>query len=299
MISNGTFKMTACDYNQIIDEISAKWGDRYDDRDWAATEAWLRALSTYARRAAEIGMDGDAFHAAIWRAKNLFELFFEATDPFEGPKRMILWQHQTLNLFETNDEVLGVNLQDLKATAASYVSEPFLQNNLFDWCLLDALIATETKSFMSTLMVTCFGTTMVNYAYVFCGGNVFAYYALRTLFWIVDILLSFVGPFVGGFYLLANNHEYWGGGLLVLFAWTVLARLIFLPKRWRAKKRSTKLLEKMLAIYQQLEGDTMSPRLFKEALDEGAHDGIVLDGAVFAIADRMYERDPSAFVRNA
>jgi hypothetical protein len=41
----------------------------------------------------------------------------------------------------------------------------------------------------------------------------------------------------------------------------------------------------------------MSPRLFKEALDKGAHDGIVVDGAAFAITDRMYERDPSAFVR--
>ncbi len=296
MISNETFKMTVCAYKQIIDKISAEWED---DRNLAATKAWHSALSIYARRAADVGMDADAFHAAICRAQILFESFFAATDPFEGPKRMILWQHQTLNLFEAYDEVPGVNLQDLKATAASYVSEPFLQNNFFDWCILDALIFTETKAFISTMMATRFGTTPMNYAYAFCGGNAFSYYALRTLFWIMDILLSFVGPLVGGFYLLVNNHEYWGGGLLALFAWTVLARLFFLPTRWRAKKRSTKLLEKMLAIYGQLEGQTMSPRLFKEAINEGARDGIKLDGAVFAIADRMYERDPSAFVRDA
>ena len=61
MISNETFKMTVCAYKQIIDEISAEWED---DRNWAATKAWHRALSIYARRAADVGMDADAFHAA-------------------------------------------------------------------------------------------------------------------------------------------------------------------------------------------------------------------------------------------
>jgi hypothetical protein len=119
MISNGTFKMAVCDYNEIIEETSAKWGNRYDDQDWAATEAWLRALSTYARRAAEVGMDGDAFHAAIWRAKNLFESFFEATDPFEHPKRMIMWQHQTLNLFEPYDTEIQAFTSSMMLTRSS------------------------------------------------------------------------------------------------------------------------------------------------------------------------------------
>ena len=94
---------------------------------------------------------------------------------------MILWQHQTLNLFEAYDEVPGVNFQDLKATAASYVSEPFLQNNFFDWCILDALIFTETKAFISTMMATRFGTTPMNYATRSAAGTLFLLCASNAL----------------------------------------------------------------------------------------------------------------------
>ena len=115
----------------------------------------------------------------------------------------------------------------------------------------------------------------------------------------MDILLSFVGPLVGGFYLLVNNHEYWGGGLLALFAWTVLARLFSCPRGGARRSDPTKLSKKCSPFTDSWKDETMSPRLFKEAINEGARDGIKLDGAVFAIADRMYERDPSAFVRDA
>jgi hypothetical protein len=40
----------------------------------------------------------------------------------------------------------------------------------------------------------------------------------------------------------------------------------------------------------------ISPRKLREKLDLAAADGIVVDGAVTAIVDRMVARDPAAFI---
>ena len=49
-------------------------------------------------------------------------------------------------------------------------------------------------------------------------------------------------------------------------------------------------------MYHILGTDTISPRKLKESLDKGAEAGVVLDGAVYTIVDRMIARDPTAFI---
>jgi hypothetical protein len=63
-----------------------------------------------------------------------------------------------------------------------------------------------------------------------------------------------------------------------------------------AALRLTTLLQHLIDLYRILADNTISPRKLKESLDAAAAAGVVLDGAVFAIVDRLIALDSTAFV---
>ncbi|WP_321884721.1 hypothetical protein [Paraburkholderia bannensis] len=64
------------------------------------------------------------------------------------------------------------------------------------------------------------------------------------------------------------------------------------------RRKNKALLARMLDLYRILGDSTISPRLLKDALDRAAEEGVVLDGAVFSIVDRIIVKDATAFVPN-
>jgi hypothetical protein len=285
--------MEMADYTKIVDQQKKAHRGRTAD---VAITGWLDALPAYARRGYESGMSIEAFDEIICKSKWLFSEFLDVTKYATGEiTRRQLWQHKIIDPFDdSNEKIDGEELKDL---AASYVASRSAQNNYLDWCFLDALIFLETTSFLREMMLTRFGTALNNPAFVVSGRSQILYVILKPLFWFIGFAVNYIATLVGGIYFILNDHQYWGWGLIALFGWTIIAAVLFLPKRWKIKKQNMQLLEKMLATYRQLDGATISPRRLKEAADDAARSGVVFDGAVFAIIDRMFERDPSTFVK--
>jgi hypothetical protein len=68
------------------------------------------------------------------------------------------------------------------------------------------------------------------------------------------------------------------------------------PARRRARRKAAALLQYLIDLYSILGGNTVSPRKLRETLDTAAAAGVVLDGAVFTIVDRLTALDPTAFI---
>jgi len=100
------------------------------------------------------------------------------------------------------------------------------------------------------------------------------------------------------YYLASRDHGtaalVVGGIWALLFVWAVVTY----PIRWRARRKSGKLLHHLIDLYRLLGDETISPRKLKETLDTATASGVVLDGAVFTIVDRLLVRDPTAFIPN-
>lgn len=290
--------MTLADYVKVAEEIKALWEAEEKEHDWIAPNTWIRALPQYTKRAFDNGISINSFREAVYKSKELTNNFFRATqNVFVNDTKRPFWRHQSIGPLLAFYAHSSIDQEGLKETAALYLGSPYIQNNYFDWCILDALIYAEIRAFLEVMMITRFGKSATNTAYVLCGGNYLIYAILRAIFWIVGFCMLDIGPLVGGIYLLQNGHEYFGWPLIILFSYFIISSLYYTPKIRAKARKNKKLLAEMQAIYQQLEGYTVSTRILKELIDQGAHSGIVFDGAVFAIVDRMYERDPSAFVR--
>jgi hypothetical protein len=72
--------------------------------------------------------------------------------------------------------------------------------------------------------------------------------------------------------------------------------LISYPGRSRVMRENVGLMTKTQAVYDHIGGDTISARRLREMVDFASRAGVVFDGAVFAIIDRMVAADPTAFV---
>ncbi len=112
------------------------------------------------------------------------------------------------------------------------------------------------------------------------------------------MLFTIVAPIWFVYYLASRDHGtaalVVGGIWALLFVWAVVTY----PIRWRARRKSGKLLHHLIDLYRLLGDETISPRKLKETLDTATASGVVLDGAVFTIVDRLLVRDPTAFIPN-
>jgi hypothetical protein len=199
------------------------------------------------------------------------------------------WVHQTFNMLRTNDATRGTSIQkdEMLRVAAEYLSHPEIRTNKFDWLLLDAIVFAELDAY--SWHISGFAATLAN-------GSVVKYLALSALFKAIGFALGYLLLPAIAYFAFTRRHETTGWSIAALWAASVVWPLIGLPFRWKTHRKNKALLSRMLDLYRLLGDSTISPRLLKAALDRAATEGVVLDGAVFSIVDRIVARDATAFV---
>lgn len=233
----------------------------------------------------------------LWRAWNTIDKLFDALHSHwynadEKEKPRFFWRHQSFNFFKLNDPTRGFDIDrgELSAAAADYLKSKGARTDRLDWVFLDAIVFAELESLAQVVF-----EARSPMAAAFANRSEGRYLLLRLVLWLLSFAFNFVVWPGGAIYLFAIDHPIWAtivGGWWVVW---LIAMIVTSPKRWRARRKAKRLLEYLIGFYGMLNQETISPRKLKEALDVATADGVVLDGAVFTIIDRMLARDPTAF----
>ena len=235
---------------------------------------------------------------SFWLASELFHALHPYTgSQFEDTKEKAkyLWIHQNFDIINTDNPKRGFSIgkEELLNVAAKYLSKPEIRTNRFDWLLLDCIVFAELDSFGAFVLESRITTSVASSVAEHNHSKYILYLLLLNL---LSFALRFLAMPVLSFYLMANGHE--TGGLWVLSLWGVsmLITLINFPAQYKLRKKYDTLLQHLHMLYTQLGDSTISPRKLKESLDKAASDGVVLDGSVFSIVDRLIKKDATTFV---
>lgn len=213
------------------------------------------------------------------------------------PRATYVWRHKTPDPLRADDKSRGfaIDRSSLVALAARYVSQPNVQTDAMDWLFMDSLVFAELDAFSEQVMSgTLFGT--VNFAYILAERNAAKFYAYSLVFSILFFAVRYLALPALAFYLAAKGHDGWAGMIFVAWIVYVLLRFIgFLPRR-RARNKALELMTLMNDAYGNLGSSVISPTRLRDSLWKAADAGVVWDGAVFALADRVIARDSTAFV---
>ena len=245
--------------------------------------------------------------ALAWMVtKNLFyALHYDARASWQGydsiasgpAKPKFFWLHQGLDFLRIHDKSRGfaISKDDLSISAANYVKHSEVRTNHLDWLYLDSTIFYTLEVLAEEIFVRRMGTG-INWAAVFARGNAGRYVSLLILFGVLRFAAAYVSGPAAAYWLHRYGHDVaamWAVGLwgaAVVFGW------ITYPLRGRARRKGQRLLTHLTELNRTLADRIISPRKLREKLDLAAADGIVVDGAVTAIVDRMVARDPAAFI---
>ena len=217
--------------------------------------------------------------------------------PEDNEKASGFWHHRSFDPFRAHDRTRGIAIDkdSLLGTAAHYLSHPTIQVDRVDWILLDSIVFTELEAYAHHVLASRAGTG-VNWAFAFADHSATQYYALSVLFWVLGLLWNFAAAPVTAYYLYVGGHP--SAALCVLALWVLYQgwRLVTYPIRWRIRRKARQLIQHLVDVYIILGDNTISPRKLKDTLDKAAAAGVVLDGAVFTVVDRIMARDPTAFI---
>lgn len=205
------------------------------------------------------------------------------------------WLHQNFDILRANDASRGISIQkdEMLRVAAEYLSYPEIRSNKLDWLLLDSIVFAELDAFSYHLTSQDFSRGIAS---AIADGNPTKYFALLALFKVLGFALGFLLLPVIAYFAFSWGHETTGWSIGGLWIVSVALSLIGLPFRWKRRRNNKALLNRMLELYRLLGDSTISPRLLKDALDKAVAEGVVLDGAVFSIVDRLIAKDATAFV---
>jgi hypothetical protein len=283
-------------YKKASEETPKTWHYEEDIND-ILEEAVNSVRNPYLQKALDEEKTPNDLWGWIYDAHEFVGKFYYAMSSYISSKDRTIWQHRNIDILQKTDEFEEVNYGQLKRLAADYLSNKDEQINYFDWLLLDGLLFLETKAAVRWIVSTnyaAFPTPQM--AYVLSGGNWFAYYPLKVLFWLLRQAFNYILPIAGSYYLFTIGHEYMAMALLILPVWALLAFLIFFPRRWKNKKKLQQILIKRMELYNHLGGNVISPRRLKSMIADLIEMESNVDASIIAIVDRMNDRDPTAFL---
>lgn len=287
-------------------ELQQQWKEHEGEDIYPFIEqAWNSIRESLTTKSLAEGIELKAFESRLCRARLLAKELFEALHQgiicpqySKGIKISSYWQHQQFDRIQAGDEKRGfcIDKSKLSATAARYLSQAELQTNAFDWYLLDALVFAGLDEVEAVCMGTKMGTE-IDWAFFIAEGSASKYLLYSSIFGLVGFVLRYVALPVVALCLFDGGHE--GFGLTIGAIWILLVawRLKGIPFRWRRKRKNEEYSNNLFSIYAELGSNALSPRRLKDLLDNTESVGVMLDGAVFILVDRMMRRDSTAFIR--
>jgi hypothetical protein len=240
-------------------------------------------------------------YKSMWMwAWSITHRLFDALHPYalnEKEKARYFWCHQHFDVFHLQDRSRGIEItkDSLLSVAATYLGHPEIRTNRFDWLLLDAIVFQELEAYGEHVFSTKAGTGM-NWAAVFAQGSQAKYYGFQLLFSLIGFAVNALALPLIAYYLALRDHPNWAIATTAAWVISVALQVISYPARRRARRKAAALLQHLIDLYNILGSNTVSPRKLRETLDAAAAAGVVLDGAVFTIVDRLIARDPTAFI---
>ncbi|MFM0699510.1 hypothetical protein [Paraburkholderia sediminicola] len=294
------------DIEQITEPLDEHWAQRMGDSVYRlVSPVWegsilpsLRAKALRSECTAEEFRD--MWIRSMSLAIDLFEAlhigaYFEGAPEEEKPR--FLWCHQSFDLLRANDKRRGFDIgkDELLRVAAEYLSHPEIRCNYFDWLLLDSIVFAELDAFGYHVLSTRAGTGF-NLAAAVADGNLVKYQVLSLLLGVLGFALRYLAAPAVSIFLASKGHEIASLTVAGLWVLNLVWTLIGFPARRKMRKKGAELLTSLNDLYQILGNSTISPRILKESLDKAVAAGVVLDGAVFTIVDRMVARDATAFI---
>jgi hypothetical protein len=291
------------DLCQIDVSLKERWDEEVESVSELISPIWEGSiLPSLKANALKDNCAQDEFRERWIRARRVTEQLFRAlhNNAFyasDSEKPTYFWYHQHFDLLRSLDRTRGISIykEQLVEVAATYLSHPAIRTNKMDWLLLDAFVFAELDLY-TDYVVTCKAGTGINWAAAFANKSLVKYSALTLLFTCIGFVLRFIIPAVAVYFLglegFATSALWLAGGWILY----LIYRLIGFPGRWRARRKAAKLLQHLVDVYGLLGDGTISPRKLQESLDKATAAGVVFDGAVFSLVDRMVERDAAAFI---
>jgi hypothetical protein len=251
--------------------------------------------------------------AAWMMAKDLFHaLHRNAGTSVQNERPNVFWDHRgwnfknnSLSFLFVGDRRCGyaIDKGELAISAANYLKRPEIRTNHFDWLYLDSMICCELEVLAEEVYVRGMGTK-IDWAAVIARGKrgidirqlVSKYVPLLILFRLLGFSVNYLSMPALAYCLHMNGHDIASIWTIGLWGAVVVLGWITYPSRRRVRRKGERLLAHLVDLNEMLAERTISPRRLREKLDVATADGMVFDGAVTAIVDRMMTRDPATFV---
>jgi hypothetical protein len=290
-------------FDAIVEQIVSHWAEQVSEEVRSLVEPmWKGSILPSLKANAITGKwTPEQFRERCIRAfRAMVDLFYALhsnadsyTKANEKPR--YYWMHQNFEILRANDASRGLSIQkdEMLRVAAVYLSYPEIRSNKLDWLLLDSIVFAELDAFSFYLTSQDFSTGIAS---TVANNNPAKYFALLALFKVLGFALGFLLLPVIAYFANSWGHEMTGLAIWGLWIISIVWSLIGLPSRWKRRRKNKALLGQMLELYRLLGDSTISPRLLKDALDKAVAEGVVLDGSVFSIVDRLIAKDATTFV---
>ena len=249
------------------------------------------------------------------RLNKLLDCVFDLKESFDhayGSKNIpdrkeneqVIWSHRSDN------EVSGVNKEQepriyrerLLAAAATYLANPWLQDDQIDWIFLDSLIYAELAGYRE-LIFSGQALGKIHWAYMFSSGDIpkMAWYSIIMA--LTRFALRYLVPPLLIIALYALQFETAFQVLGVAYVAYLVLRAAYWPLRRRKEKLKDKAykehedrLKKIMVAYWHCRPPVISLTTLRTFLDEAIKSGANFDGALFSILKRVETMRGEAFM---
>lgn len=196
-----------------------------------------------------------------------------------------------------------VNCSILDEALTKYLKRPWLQHDIIDGSVINALLFTELAELSEEVRIGT-ATGRPDWSYILSYGNASVQLALSIVLPIFGFLVRWVllpavaiGLIIYGFQTSA---------IVVTGLWSlyVLYCLVMIPARWRQRKlrreiavKADEVTHTMLHAWMAASGSTtINPTRLKEMVKAAEERGYVFTPVLHTLLDRAIRRDPTALV---
>lgn len=233
------------------------------------------------------------------------DIAFAVQSNWDNPSENIIWYRPSLSNLQNRPEewrdASPVGRVNLDRATAEYLNNPWMQNNLLDWIILNAFIFDEMARQSDGIRSgQVFGT--INWAHIFSEGKYEKMVYLQLLFWLIKFVARWILiPLIifGFYYLEYKDIAKWTA---IPYAVYILVYIAMFPKRYFQRKALLKQeeeliyhLKKLMGIFQSCSGSTINPSRLRELIAKAEYEGVSVRPAVYSILDRAIQRDPAVF----
>jgi hypothetical protein len=201
----------------------------------------------------------------------------------------------------------------ISSIAASMIERPWLDSHFMEWVIVDSLICDEIRQFGRSILENPFASRE---APLFLVDSDYEKGIDKLLFGlaraaitrgVISFIILMVFPLAGAWYGFRNGYQWLFLGsaavLAIGLSWSayvyIRAAIMRLLGRQPPKtplQRNLELWNLMHNAYRELAGPVIDPTRAKRALEAAAENGVVWDGAIYAILNRVIARDPASWV---